>query len=220
MYPRTPCSSMDYSSACPSRSDTSIPPSKPPPSRRTPDNRPTYLLSLPTRHATQAKPPRRRPPLHWTLTQHPDPFRTRTCKRVLRARGAVHTAPPCTGVEEWLQRARVGRVASYDITLPDLTRPSLRLSDAPPSHTHTLTLTVPPHRHTATVPPTHPAPHTQSLTRATQSLTRPIKLSHVRHVSLRLRLRPAPVPVQITRREMRSGLEWGGSGLDADSHCG
>jgi hypothetical protein len=145
MYPRTPCSSMDYSSACPSRSDTSIPPSKPPPSRRTPDNRPTYLLSLPTRHATQAKPPRRRPPLHWTLTQHPDPFRTRTCKRVLRARGAVHTAPPCTGVEEWLQRARVGRVASYDITLPDLTRPSLRLSGAPPSHTH-------PHPHRPSTP--------------------------------------------------------------------
>jgi hypothetical protein len=51
-----------------------------------------------------------------------------------------------------------------------------------------------------------------------QSLTRPIKLSHVRHVSLRQRRRV--LPVQITRREMRRALEWGGSGLDADSHCG
>jgi hypothetical protein len=160
VYPRTPRSSIDYSPACPSRSDTSIPPSKPPPSRRTHDNRPTYLLSSPTRHATQAKPGPQRPRPHWTLTQHPDPFRTRTCKRVPRARGAVHTAPPCSEVEEWLQQARVGCVASYDITLPpvpfpDLARPSLRLSDAPPSHTHT----VPPHRHRHTDTPTHQPPH-------------------------------------------------------------
>jgi hypothetical protein len=87
-----------------SLSDTSTPSSNPPPSQRTHDNQPTYLLPSPLdmprkRNRGSVDPSLTQP--HWTLTQCPVPSaqlgpiphtHARTCKpRLPHARGAVRS---------------------------------------------------------------------------------------------------------------------------------